>query len=60
MKDVKESKGSAKVTESMSMAELTSIATMLGCDITEMATKKKMTIKINQHLAELKEKSGVS
>jgi hypothetical protein len=58
MKDVKESKGSAKVTEAMSMAELTSIATMLGCDSTEMVTKKKITIKINQHLAELEEKSG--
>jgi hypothetical protein len=58
MKDVKESKGSAKVTEAMSAAELTSIATMLGCNITELVTKRKITLKINQHLAELEEKSG--
>jgi hypothetical protein len=58
MKDVKESKGSAKVTEGMSSAELTSIATMLGCDISEMGTKRKIATKINQHLTELEEKSG--
>jgi hypothetical protein len=58
MKDVKESKGSAKVTELMSSAELTSIATMLGCEIGDMSTKRKIAVKINQHLAELEEKSG--
>lgn len=40
------------------MPELTSIATMLGCDSAEMNTRKKITTKINQHLAELEEKSG--
>jgi hypothetical protein len=58
MKDVKESKGSAKVTEGMSSAELTSIATMLGCDISEIVAKRKIATKINQHLTELEEKSG--
>jgi hypothetical protein len=58
MKDVKESKGAAKVTEAMSMAELTSIATMLGCDSSEMRTKRMIATKINEHLAELEEKSG--
>jgi hypothetical protein len=31
---------------------------MLGCDSTEMNTRKKIATKINQHLAELEEKSG--
>jgi hypothetical protein len=54
--DVKESKGS-KVNDSMSSAELTSVATVLGCDISEMITKKKIAAKINQHLEDLEEKS---
>jgi hypothetical protein len=58
MKDVKESKGSAKVTEAMSMVELKSIATMLGCDLSESMNKRQIAAKINQHLAELEEKSG--
>jgi cell division protein ZapA (FtsZ GTPase activity inhibitor) len=60
MKDLKESNGSVWVTEAMSMVELKSIATMLGCDLGESMYQHQIAAKINQHLAELKEKSGTN